>query len=262
MAAVPKTLDEHRAYLHDIVRLMLWFAWRRLREHPEEPFETVLHERVDIYRKLDLNPGGVNPATMNWDDPRWLALEAEARQAYLTHREDESSSAFEEEGLEIFRPQLDARAPRDFACRSGLEGYDYGSIRFDPPREERPKRVFIHIANAIAPRSIFEDPAYLPGCLREVMRRAEESCGAEELQTSTWLNSVPGWLALFPREWQEYLSPLIQDILWHYGFWGQFITARGTFHEKRARQFRETGSMPYLPRVSWCTFTALRAHLK
>jgi len=259
--SIPKTLDEHRAYLHDIVRLKLWFAWRWLREHPEEPFEQALRERVDLYRKLEINPGGINPVEINWDDPRWLELEARAREAYLAHQEDENSAAFEEEAFQIFRPQLDARAPRDFACLSRLEGYDYGSIRFDPPGKERPKRVFIHIANVIAPRSIFEDQAYLPDCLQEVMRQAEEGYGAEELETSTWLNSVPAWLALFPREWQEHLSPPNLDILWHYGFWGQFITARGTFQAKRAQQFRESGVLPYSPRWSWCTFDALKAHL-
>jgi len=256
-----KTLDEHRTYLYEIVHLKLWFLWHWLREHPDEPFEKVLRERVDIYRKLDLNPEGINPRTCHWDDPHWLELEARARQVYLAHREDDSAATFEEEAFAVFRPQIDARAPRDFTDRSALEDYTYGSIRFDLRGEAHPGFIDIHIANTVAPRSIFTDPAYLPDCLREVMRRAEASGGVEAMETFTWLNSVPGWLALFPAEWQEHLSPPDLEIIWHYGYWGQFITSRGAFHIRRAQQFRDTGVLPYPPRASWCSFASLQAHL-
>ncbi len=258
----PKTLEEHRTYLHEIVRLKLWFAWHWLREHPDEPFAHVLRERVDIYRKLDVNEGWLNPRVCVWDDPRWLELETRTHELYLKHRQDEDAFAFVEETFPLFQPGLDARAPRDFADRSGLDGYNYGSIRFDPPGQAHPTRIAFHIANAIAPRSIFEDPAYLPACLLETMRRAEEAHGAEELETFTWLNSVPDWLALFPEEWHRHLTPPNYDILWHYGYWGQFITARGTFNARRARRFYDTSMLPYPPRGSWCTFAALREHLR
>jgi hypothetical protein len=146
-----------------------------------------------------------------------MELEARAYQLFQAHRDN--ALAFEEAAFAVFSPELDARAPRDFADLSRLDDYTYGSLRFDAPREEKPTCVHIHIANAIAPRSIFEDPNYLPNCLREVMQRAEESCGADTLETFTWLNAVPRWLALFPAEWQEHLSPPNTDILWHYGYW-------------------------------------------
>jgi len=88
-----------------------------------------------------------------------------------------------------------------------------------------------------------------------------EALGASELETHTWLNSHPRWLALFPREWQANLTAPDADVRWHYGFWGQFVTARGAFHARRAQQLRETGRFPYPPRASWCTFATLRAHL-
>ncbi len=257
----PKTCAEHRTYLHEIVRLKLWFVWHWLHEHPEETFAKVLRERVDIYRKLDINAGSINPPSICWDDPRWLELETRAGDIYRRHRQDDASTAFEEEAFAVFRPGLDARAPRDFADDSRLDGCTFGSIRFDWLGEAQPGRIALHIANAITPRSIFADPAYLPACLREVMQRAEKAHGAEELETFTWLNSVPSWLALFPGEWQEHLSPPNWDISWHYGYWGQFITARGTFNDKRAQRFRNTGTLPYPPRTSWCTFAALREHL-
>lgn len=255
-----KTFDEHRAYLHDIVRLKLWFIWQWLRDSPEETFQQVLRERVDIYRKLDLNPEGMNPPDIDWDNPRWRRLAEEAERLYLVHRADADALRFETRAFEVFRPELDARACRDFTDRSALAGYEYGSIRFDGPAEGS-ARIFIHIGNTVAPLSIFDDPAYLPGCLGETMRRAE-ALGARELETRTWLNAYPRWLMLFPAEWQAHMGAPETRVRWHYGFWGQFITARGTFHADRARQFRETGVMPLLPRISWCTFEALKAHLE
>ena len=194
-----KTIDEHRTYLQEIVRLKLWFLWHWLQAHADEPFEKVLRERVDIYRKLALNPGGINPSTLNWDEPRWLELETQAKRLYLAHREDECAAAFEEDAFALFRPQLDARAPRDFADRSGLDGYTFGSIRFDPPADARSTCVSIHIANAIAPHSIFADPAYLPDCLREMMRRAETSYGADTLGNLHLAEFRAGLAGALPR---------------------------------------------------------------
>jgi hypothetical protein len=256
---MPKTFDEHRAYLQQMVWLKLWFVWHWLRAHPEETFHMVLRERVDIYRKLDMNPGGLNPAQIDWAEPRWAALEAEAERLYLIHRGDANSLRFESLAFEVFRAEIDARARRDFADTAGLSPYTYGSIRFDGPAEGA-TRVFMHIGNTVTPDSIFSDPAYLPNCLLETMTRAE-ALGATELETFTWLNSDPRWLALFPAEWQAHLGEPDPNILWHYGFWGQFVTARGTFHARRAQQLRETGQFPYLPRASWCSFATLREHL-
>jgi hypothetical protein len=196
--------------------------------------------------------------SIDWDDPCWTKLEAEAERLYLMHRGDPSSLRFESEAFEVFRAQLDARVDRDLADTSEDVLYPYGSIRFDLPADST--RAFLHIRNMAAPASLFDDPAYLPGCLLEAITRAE-TAGATEVETHTWLNSCPRWLALFPAAWQANLGAPDTDVLWHYGFWGQFLTARGAFHARRAQQLRETGQFPCLPRASWCTIAELRAHL-
>ena len=61
------TLAEHREYLHEIVRLQLFFLHGYCREHPEEAFRDVLESRVDIYRKTDANPGPADPAECFFD---------------------------------------------------------------------------------------------------------------------------------------------------------------------------------------------------
>ena len=49
----PKTIEEHRNYLYEVVKLKLFFLHRWMAEHPDEKFEFVLQNRVDIYRSLD-----------------------------------------------------------------------------------------------------------------------------------------------------------------------------------------------------------------
>ena len=54
-----KTLSEHRQYLHQIVRLKLHFLHGWLRAHPEETFAYGLRNRVDIFRKTDIQGHGL-----------------------------------------------------------------------------------------------------------------------------------------------------------------------------------------------------------
>ena len=58
---LPKTTKNTADYLHDVVKLKLHFLHGWLQRHPEESFVDALRNRVDIYRKTDINPGGLNP---------------------------------------------------------------------------------------------------------------------------------------------------------------------------------------------------------
>ena len=254
-----KTYEEHRAYLHEICRLQLWFAWHWLRGHPGETLPEVLRNRIDIYRKTDINQGTMNPGKPDFENPAWSELESRLTVAHSGTRDD--PEAFEEEAFRIVQPTVDARSQRDYEERPYVLDYQCGSLKYDPPRDEHPGRVSIHIANAVAPRSIFNDPAYMPTCLREVMAQSAAEYGADSLGTHTWLNSHPRWLELFPRSWQDNMGPETREVKWHFGFWGQFINARGTFNTRLGQQLRVTGELPFYPRLSWCTFDALRAHL-
>ena len=119
-----------------------------------------------------------------------------------------------------------------------------------------------HIANAISPKSIFDDPLYLPCCFMIMMEQVEALYQAEYILTGTWLNSNSKWLELFPQEWHDNLSAPPADIKWHYGFWGQFITARGTFNDKLGDYFRTNRKFRYSLRSSKCTLAAMRKHLR
>ena len=257
---LPKTQDEHREYLHEMVRLKLWFLWHRLSEYPGESLRFVLRERVDIYRKTDINPEGMNPKALHYDDPAWVVLEEALEEAWEKARG--CAELFESEGFRIFQPTVDARCARDFSERPYVLDYKCGSLTYDDPMPETPRRVMFHIANASAPRSIFDPPSHLAQCLLRVMEGAERDFGATELETGTWLNCHPKFIAYFPDCWRDRLSPVHDDVRWNFSWWGQFLTARGTFNRKAGRVLRATGKFPMPPRSGWCTFAELRAHLR
>ena len=253
-----KTLAEHREYLHEITKLMLFYLHLYLDTHPEENFRTVMRERIDIYRKTDANPGPKNPSELYFDEPPWKTMEDKAYELYLKYRTDRA--AFEREAFEVFRASLDARCERDYADRSTLGFYQCGSLRHERAVQKN-GTMFFHIANAVEPRSIFDDPEYLRGCFNDLMTISEKIYGATRIASHTWLNSLPKWLSYFPQEWKDNLEPPATDVHWSYDFWGQFISARGTFNWKYGEILRSTGQFPFLPRTGSCSIESMRRFL-
>jgi len=254
----PKTVEEHRSYLYEIVRLKLFFMHRWLAEHPEEKPVDVLRNRIDIYRKTDANVEALNPATLKWESEAWQVLEQPLLACYAHHAAN--AVQFEKEGFAILQHSIDARCERDYFDTSGLLGYQCGSLRYNIYTESTAV-VSFHIANAVRPRSIFDNPHYLPACFLTLMEQVEALYGAVEIRTGTWLNENLKWLALFPEEWRNNLQPQNGDVRYHYGFWGQFITSRGTFNHRMGEHMRRTGKFFYYPRASHCTIHAMRTHL-
>lgn len=256
-----KSLDEHREYLHQIIKLKLFFLRNWLLEHPDETLSAVLRKRIDIYRKTSINTGLLNPKILHFECPEWLELEHRLQLVYEQYKD--KPAKFEEAGFSIFKETVDERVKRDYEDASRLAGYQCGSLRYNEYDDFLPHETTIfHIANALQPKSFFDDPQYLPQCFLELMRQSAEKYGSTRLETCTWLNSLPRWLEIFPREWQDNIEPENTDVLWNYGWWGQFITARGTFNYKYGEIMRKTGKMPFYPRTSSCSFDNMKKHLR
>ena len=243
----------------DLTSLQLHFAWRWAHDHPGETIREVLRSRVDLCRKTDPAPADYDIATQDFTRPSWLELE---NQLADIHANASSAEVFEAQAMECVRPVLETFARKTFGSTVKLAGHQCGSLKYDAPEPATPLEVSFHIGNAVAPQSIFADPAYLPHCLLDLMNQTETKYGANVLKTGTWLNSLPKWLELFPAEWHASLSPVNTDVGWHYGFWGQFYSAKGTLNVKYARHLRDTGTFLFYPRDGRCSFTALRHHLK
>ena len=262
----PKTLEEHREYLYGIVKLQLFYLHVRQTElDPNEPFRDAIRNRVDIYRKTEANPGPLNPPELFFDTPAWTVMEDQAMA--LMEKYNSSSEAdrknFEEEAYLDFKDSIDHRCERDYRDPSVLARYQCGSLRHD--LELQPTGFLgFHIANSVAPRSIFDDPLHIPRCLRALLRVAEETYHAKGLYTRTWLNSSERWVACFPKAWKDNLSEPADPVRaagWHYGWWGQFISARGTLQKKNAAFMRANKTFPYLPRASQATIAEFKEHL-
>ena len=88
---------------------------------------------------------------------------------------DATIAAVEAEALDVLRPLLDERSRADYEQGPRLSHFQCGSLRHQPPRPEEDDMTIFHIANAAAPASIFEDPAYLPQCFRDLLDGATPS---------------------------------------------------------------------------------------
>jgi hypothetical protein len=259
------TAEELLDYLVSSTRLMLWFARDWKRKNPGEPFADTIRQRTDIFRRTSLHEDHADGSAANKDNlEKWEEVVGMIAAIHEETLAAPDSSEFEDrvtvELMPYFRGRID-RDLRDYGNRVDVRNYQCGSLRYNLEPAEDGKRIGFHIANACYPESPFADPAYFPRCFLELFTQVEEKFGVTEIGTGTWLNSHPRWLALFPRAWHENLSQPGVDVRGHYGFWGQFITARKTFNHKLGKQMRATGEFPYATRSSWCLIADLRRHL-
>lgn len=258
------TKDEHLDYLESSSRLMLWFAREWRKTHPDEAFESILRNRTDIWRKTTFFPGGPDGSLIGYPEA-WLEMLHKLLEVHNQTKDDSDSSRFEEICVSLLNPYWVGRVDRDIMEHpdvSQAAGYQCGSLRYDlAPQKNNPNRISIHIANACYPGSLFDDRLYLPACLLVLTTQCTAKFGVTEIETGTWLNSHPKWLELFPDEWAENMSQPNEDICWHYGFWGQFLTSRRTFNHNLGAKFRQTGKIPYALRKSWCSISSLRKHI-
>jgi hypothetical protein len=257
------TLDEHVEFCCEMTRLMLWFAAEKSRGKSNALFEDLLQNQTCIARFFIAVPKHAE----KWAEyavPEWRTT----FDAFVTTRAViadvlDAAVCFESRAFEIIRDSVTRRARETYSAESPKPNGALGALFYDPPTPENPRRVTFHISNPLQPRSIFDDPGYLPGCLVELMNDAEKNYGATELFTGTWLNSCPQFLRCFPPEYADYV-PLSERYFMSRGFgtWGQFVNARGCFNHKYGGLFRRTGVLPFRPMVAGCSFHALRRHVE
>ena len=259
------TVEQNVQFVLEMAKLQLFFAWTHLASHDEADLAAVLRRRTDICQKTVYWPEGKARLGVTDSDfeaiGEWLALEDELRTLYESTRGDTDSARFEAGAIELLRPALEpnVRKVSPPTLADGPRGC--GSLCCDAPAEDTPKRIWVHIFNAVRPRSIFDDRRYLPECFECLMDKAEANYGADSLAIGTWLNTHPRWLELFPREWHENME-ISHEVGPGLGLWGQFINRRGLLHERHAAEFRRTGRPPHAAGTSNCSFGALREHLR
>ena len=262
----PIPFEDHHEFIREQARLELNFLWRWLESHPGEDFKDALRGRVDLTRKTDPRICYLDKVPVNYSHAGWPRIEAGLSGIFTKLKAcGGTAEDFEDAAYKLCSDDLLACA--EFSYHHGdywaaFDTYQCGSLKFDPPAKDTPKTVSFHIKNALAPKSIFDDPGYIPGCLLDLMEKAEKQYGADTIQTDTWLNSLPKWTAIFPEEWQHNMGPENKDVGWGYGHWGQFISASGKFNRKYGDILRSTGEFPFWPRKSHCSINSLKRHLQ
>jgi len=251
-----KTLEEHKAYVEQMARISFFFARYHKEKTPDKSVGELLRDCTPVFyhgmNYLDYETKWTNPACQ-----RIIKLADELGPAPAAEFEERMWAGIKDLALE--------RAERFYPEDVGMRvppGWNVGSLKYDTPKLHLPPNYCnYHIANAVFPKSIFDDPAYLPQCFMEMMDKGEKDYGYDTLTTSTWLNDNPRWLALFPEEWIANLSPRSEGASWNFGYWGQMVTGRGIFNEKAGRYVREHGELRYKTRGSHCSFAEMRKHL-
>ncbi len=261
MSSEVLTFEEHLDFGSQFAALQLHYLWRWMKLHPEEDFRKALRNRTDLCRKTDPAPKHFDVAAIDYARPEWLKMEDGITALYEDRKIFASAAKFEKEALAVAAPAIAKFAKLTYGSTAKFDEYQCGSLKYDNPTEKAPRVVNFHIGNAIAPKSIFQDRSYLVGCFMEMMDQTEEKFGADTIQTHTWLNSLPKWLEYFPKEWIDNMGPESRDVQWHFGFWGQFVSARGDLNMKYAKMLRETGEFQFWPRGSHCSFKSMRKHL-
>ena len=259
---VIKTVGEHCQYVEGIARVSFFFARKWLAPRfPEKNIGELIRDHTPLlYHGLNYLPGV-------WSENS-ECREILAKSDRLANLEPEE---FEETMWDEIRELAAGRAEISYSTSVGVKApasWNCGSLKYDPPSEhpnQDPGQATFHIANAVCPKSIFDDPDYLPHCFLLLMKEAQFRFGCHTLATSTWLNEKPAFLAFFPEEWLDNMSPRPEDLpipRWHFGWWGQLVTGRGTINPKAEKFVRENGHLKYCCRASHCSFENMRKHLK
>lgn len=247
-----KTLEEHLEFVREIARLSFSFAWNLQTKLPDESLSDILRLHTMLYYHI-------------------LNLPADTPRGELSACEADSAEEFEEAMWNRTKGFILARATEFYPDSIGMPGYikpefkwNCGSLKYDPPHPapELKGCCVFHIANATAPRSVFEVRGHLFECFEKLIRDSEKEYGYTTLYTLTWLNDREEFLHYFPQEWRDNLSPWkIKVPGWNVGDWGQLITGRGLLNPKTAAFVRENWYLKYCSRSSRCSYENMKKHL-
>ena len=242
-------------YVMGFTRLSLWYVWR-LAATGAEPFADVVNKRVNIYRNTSFYDGKHHPSG---DDvgPGWAALVDRLAALFTVHREDASTHGFEEAGLDLLWPWLEARLKKGGDGPAGERPYECWSYDYTGSG-----RLNIHIDNVYTPGSPLSEmfTPFAASLIRMLLDSLERCPEVTVVRCSSWMNSTPRFRSLFPPRWvkSEVVNPHVGYTMGH---WGQFMDRRGDFHVRNGQRFRATGTLPYAASSCECGINEALDHL-
>ncbi len=260
--------EKRRDFVFNITRLSLWYAHYHTKHG--ESFGEILNCRTPIYRLTTLWDGVHHPANPDFptDEPEWNKLVDSLLQLYRKTKSD--VARFEEDGFNLLRPHIEGRIEKDI---SDWPWIPCGYVPYKLPDEQvfgifayemkspRQELISFHIANSCIPQSPFKDMLARSGELLAMIRDIRSKVpSAAMIGCSSWLNSFPPFLQLFPASYSgDDLT--VGNVSYGFSWWGQFMSRDGSFHEKHGNRMRQTGTFPFLCRGGKCSITELETYL-
>lgn len=233
-----KTVEEHKFYLDEIVKLSLWVSAKFCNEHPSSDIYNELDKRTPIFNHTEFNKFHIfdteQPKPKEWHD-----IKERLKSIYS---ENSTPETFEKLGYELLKPHIYGRVDMDIE-----DLYDYAESEDDESwlrYEIHGDRVELHFENSLYPDSFMGDNYHFYSKLNECLL-AVKSKGAKILYAGSWLNSYNKFLDLLPPQWKSSRRNRKNEIEFHLGFWGQFLRSNESFNEINGAYLRENGKVKY-----------------
>lgn len=251
-----KTVEEHKYYLEEIVKLSLWVTAKYCNEHPEKDIYNELDKRTPIFNHTQFNK--FHMFDIEQPKPKeWFDMKNKLKELYIS---DNTPENFEKSGYKLIKPFIYGRVDFDMEDLYGVEeDEDESWIRYDIEKDSN--RVELHFENSLYPKSFLSDKKHfyrkLDKCYQELKAK-----GIKNLYAGSWLNSYDKFLNLLPPQWKESRIVEKEDIEFHLGFWGQFFKSNEEFNEKSGTYLRKTGRVPFPEATCEMTVEELEEFLK
>lgn len=250
-------------YVYGVIKLMIWHVWAL--HHDSDNRASVqenLDKRVDIMRKTVLFDGRHPAVGLNPPIPEWDELKTELASRITRVGRSEETQDLEDRCWELLWPLIEPtmhRAPKQL---EDVKVRPYRCWSYDL-KEKWPWRVGLHFANAYQPQSPFRHGR---GDLLDSLRRLLEDVRSSHPEVKrvicvSWLNQFEPFQALFPPSWKASFVP-IYDSWATYGWWGQYMTHEGGFHQRNGHLFRLHRHHPYTSGDSQCGIDEALDHLQ
>lgn len=237
-----KTVEEHKYYLNEIVKLSLWILADYYNKNKVDDFKELIDRKTPLYNHTTFNKHHLLDVSKP-KPPIWDEIKVKLHNLILKNSDPK---VFEQWGYELLKPYIDGRAERDIhnlhLIEPGEEDLEESWVRYD--LDGKGDKLELHIENSLYPKSFLSDKDHFYKMLRIAVNDAKKY-GYKILCAHTWLNSYSKFLDLMPKEWNESRSDTHYDIWFHLGFWGQFFRSNDTFNEKTAAHLRKTGRIKY-----------------
>lgn len=247
--SVSRTPMEHHEFLRELISLSLFFAAEFYKQHSGEDISSIIVLRTSMWEITGIR-GSAEETAFTGELAR-------------LHAKTAKTSEFEREGLALLQSHIEFFAAKNSEWeRKVLAKYNDSCFRYDSPSKGAPNHCNFHITNSLSPQSFLKDSAYVISRFLRLMNESGRRNGFDTLKTDSWLNSVSQWLELFPDEWICNMAEPNMEIKGNLGCWGQIITARKTFNFKTGEHIRAHLELPFKPRCSWCSFTAMKRKLE